>query len=148
MSRDAIERLVHRYSDAVVQRDVEQWAATWAPDAVWDLGKGRRVEGRHAIREMWATAMTRFEAVVQLVANGDARLDEAAGTGTGRWYLHEAMRRSDGTNALMLGHYDDTYARIDDEWLFASRELTPHYQGPADLSGAFHSAAGDEPVGE
>ncbi|MDG2028967.1 MAG: nuclear transport factor 2 family protein [Acidimicrobiales bacterium] len=140
MSRDAIERLVHDYSDAVVHRDFGQWGSTWAPDGVWDLGKGRRVEGREAILEMWTGAMTRFTAVIQTVFNGAAELDEESGTGTGRWYILEAMQRSDGTNSMMLGHYDDSYVRVDGQWLFASRELTPHYQGPGDLSGDFHNA--------
>ena len=50
MSRDAIARLVHDYSDAVVHRNLDQWAGTWAPDAVWDLGKGRRP----LTSEMWS----------------------------------------------------------------------------------------------
>lgn len=140
MSRDHIEDLVHRYSDAVVHRDRDQWAATWAPDAVWDMGRGRRVEGREAISDLWATAMATFAAVVQTCLNGTAELDEEAGTGTGRWYILEAMRRSDGNNDQMIGHYDDTYVRLDGRWHFASRELTVHYRGATDPAGTFTNA--------
>jgi hypothetical protein len=139
MSRDSIEHLVHRYSDAVVHRDVEQWSSTWAEDAIWDLGRGRRVEGRDSIVELWFGAMDRFQAVVQTVLNGSVELDETAGTGSGRWYVHELMRRADGTNDLMVGHYDDLYVQVGNEWLFAARELTPHYQGPPDLTGTFRA---------
>jgi len=137
MSRDNIADLVHRYSDAVVHADRDQWAQTWAADAVWDLGKGRRVEGRDAILEAWISAMTRFDAVVQTVMNGTADLDETAGTGSGRWYIHEVMQRSSGDRTLMVGHYDDRYVRTDEGWRFAERSLEQHYAGPADLGGKF-----------
>jgi hypothetical protein len=42
----AIQRLVHRYVDAVVHRDGVRWGDTWADDATWDLGRGRLVEGQ------------------------------------------------------------------------------------------------------
>lgn len=135
-----IRDLVHRYSDAVVHADRDQWAGTWAADAVWDLGRGRRVEGRDAILEAWITAMTRFDAVVQTVMNGTADLDETAGTGSGRWYIHEVMQRSAGDRTLMVGHYDDRYVRTADGWRFAERSLVQHYAGPADLSGTFFGA--------
>jgi hypothetical protein len=140
MSRDSIEHLVHRYSDAVVHRNAEQWSSTWAEDAIWDLGHGRRVEGRDSIVELWFGAMDRFQAVVQTVLNGSVELDETAGTGSGRWYVHELMRRADGTNDLMVGHYDDLYVLVDNVWLFGARVLTPHYQGPPDLTGTFRGA--------
>ena len=140
VAMDAIRNLVHRYSDAVVHGDQDQWAATWAADAVWDIGKGRRVEGRDAIRDMWVSAMTRFEAVVQTVMNGHTDLDLEAGTGTGRWYLHEVMQRRGGERGLMVGHYDDRYICTADGWRFAERSLTTHYTGAPDLSGEFRAA--------
>jgi ketosteroid isomerase-like protein len=139
-SREAIEDLVHRYADAVVRRDPEQWGATWAPDAVWDLGRGRRMEGRDAIREFWNGAMDGFKAVVQNVVNGTADLDESAGTGTGRWYILEHFKRVDDVPGILLAHYDDVYTLVDGEWLFASRDLVIHYGGPPDLSADFQNA--------
>jgi len=140
MSRDAIEDLVHFYSDAVVRRDAAQWSSTWAEDAVWELGKGRRVEGRDNIVALWNSAMAGFAAVIQNVVNGTAALDTAAGAGSGRWYIMEHWQRADDSRGILLAHYDDTYTRVDDKWLFASRELVIHYGGPADLSGPFQNA--------
>ena len=142
MSRDDIEDLVHRYSDAVVHANRDQWSETWSDDAVWDMGKGRRVEGREAILELWLTAMERFDAVVQTVMNGAVDLDERAGAGTGRWYIHEVMQRSSGERSLMVGHYDDRYVRTNAGWRFAERSLVQHYSGPSDLSGSFRAADG------
>ena len=141
MSRDRIEDLVHRYSDAVVHRDAQQWASTWAPDGVWDLGGGRRVEGRDAIVEQWHESMARYPVVVQTVLNGAVELDEDAGTGSGRWYLQEIERRIDGEALVMAAQYDDTYVRVDGAWRFASRRLSIHYRGPADLTGTFAAEA-------
>lgn len=133
----AIQRLIHRYADAVVHRDGAQWGSCWADDASWDLGAGRLVEGRPAIVALWYKAMAGFASVVQLVHNGEvfagARPDEA----TGRWYIDERYRRADGTNGVLLAHYDDAYIRVDGRWLFARRFLQPHYSGAADLTDAF-----------
>jgi SnoaL-like domain len=142
MSRDPIEDLVHTYADAVVRRDPDQWASTWAEDAVWELGKGRRVEGRDGILALWNSSMDRFKAVIQNVMNGTADIDDAAGTGTGRWYIHEHWCRADDSRGVTLAYYDDTYTRVDGTWRFASRELVIQYGGPSDLSGTFLNAWG------
>jgi hypothetical protein len=135
-----ISDLLHRYADAVVRRDPEQWSSTWAVDAVWELGRGRRVEGREAILGLWNSAMDGFRAVIQNVVNHTVDLDEAAGTGTGRCYIMEHWQRVDDSRGILLAHYDDRYARVDGSWLFASRELVIHYGGPPDLSAPFQNA--------
>jgi len=140
MNCTPIHDLVHTYADAVVRRDAEQWAGTWAPDAVWELGKGRRVEGREAIVELWNSAMDGFHAVIQNVMNGTAQLDDATGTGSGRWYIHEHWNRVSDERGILLAYYDDTYTRVDGDWMFASRELVVQYGGPVDMSGTFQNA--------
>lgn len=136
----SVAGLVHRYADAVVHRNEEQWLATWAPDAEWELGPGRSLSGSDEIIEFWRGAMDRFASVVQTVLNGDADLDSAAGTGTGRWYIQEQFCRIDGTVGSMVAHYDDRYTLTDDGWRFGSRGLVIHYSGGPDLSGQFHNA--------
>ena len=79
--------------------------------------------------------MAKYQAVIQLVANGDA-----SGEGDraiGRWYVHEYNRRADGSGAILVAYYDDVYERSGGSWLFERRELTRLYQGPPDLQGAF-----------
>lgn len=137
--RDPIADLVHRYADAVVHHDDERWAATWAPDGMWKLGR-TEVNGRDAILETWRAAMAGFAAVVQTVQNGTYDLDERGGIGTGRWYVHEHFQRADGGRGVLLAHYDDRYVRVDGHWFFAARELRVHYGGPPDLSGTFLNA--------
>lgn len=138
--RDKIAGLVHRYADAVVRRDAEQWAACWADDGRWSLGAGREVTGRAAIVDLWNRAMGTLEAVVQNVYNGDVEID--GDRGNGRWYVQEHFRTAGGDAGILLAHYDDTYTAVDGRWQFASRALTIHYQGPPDLSAPFLNAAG------
>ena len=140
MSTQPINDLVHTYADAVVRRDAAQWSSTWAADAVWELGRGRRVEGRDAILALWNSAMDNFAAVVQNVVNGTAEIDLAAGAGAGRWYIIEHWQRADNSRGILLAYYDDTYVCVDGRWLFASRELVVQYSGPPDLSGVFQNA--------
>ncbi len=142
MARDPIAELVHLYADAVVHRNAEQWGATWAPDAQWALGRHGTMDGRDAIVGMWNKAMDGFNAVVQTVLNGTYELDDAAGTGTGRWYIQEGYQRVGGDVGILMAHYDDTYTKVDGRWLFASRDLVVHYGGPQDMSAPFLNAWG------
>lgn len=146
----AVQRLVHRYADAVVHADADQWGSCWAEDAVWDLGGGQPIEGRAAIVAAWSGVMQSMERVVHLVHNGDVFLPEEdrsgdrdgdgdgedrADTVTGRWYVTERYRTTSGADGVLLAHYDDTYVRTDGRWRFAARRLVAHQHGPADGSG-------------
>jgi ketosteroid isomerase-like protein len=133
--RDDISDLVHRYSDAVTRKDRTQWAATWAEDAWWDLGKGRFTRGRDNIVTYWENAVAGLIIAVQMVHNGSVTID--GNTASGRWYLSEHLERANGAKGMLLAWYDDTYVRVDGQWLFASRSLAALYHGPPDLSGAF-----------
>jgi hypothetical protein len=137
-ARSAIGDLVHRYSDGVTRRDGIQWSSCWAEDASWTLRSDRIAVGRDAIVEMWSRAMATLDGVVQIVLNG-AVCVEGPMAARGRWYICEYLRPVAGAPSMLLAHYDDTYLRPDDGWLFASRTLVPHYQGPPDLSGTFHA---------
>ena len=139
---DEIRTLLHRYADAVCRFDPDQWQSTWAPDGVWDMGH-TKVEGREDIGATWKKIMSGIPAVVHMYFNGTAELDEAAGTGTGRWYIGEYLHMPDGSTTAMYGYYDDQYTHVDGEWLFRTRTLTPLYRGPGDMSGTFTRAQTD-----
>lgn len=135
--REQIEELVHRYADAVVHRDGDQWGSTWAEDSTWVLGPGREVAGRKAILELWHGAMGRFAAVCQNVVNGAVTIDASGTSASGRWYIMEHFLRADGVPGILLAYYDDTYVLVNGSWVFASRRLTAQYQGKPDLSDKF-----------
>ena len=136
-----IAMLVHKYADAVVHRNGEQWSSTWSEDAVWDLGGGRLVEGLDAIKKLWYGAMTGFEATVQTVLNGGVDVDPSGDTASGRWYIQEQVVRSNGDRGILLAHYDDQYVKTTEGWKFSRRFLQSHYSGPQDLSGEFQCSA-------
>lgn len=120
---DPIRDLLARYADAVCGRDRTEWAATWVPDATWDLGGGREVTGLEAIVDLWQSAMDRYPSVEHRYEDNEASLDETTGTGRGRAHVHEITRTADGTVSEMRGHYDDEYRRTADGWRFARRTL-------------------------
>jgi SnoaL-like domain len=136
-SKELIAELVHRYADAVVHKDRQQWASCWAPDAHWDLGGGRRADGLEAIVAHWEESLEKIEMVVQTVFTGEVRT--TLKRGEGRWYITEHLRRRNGDVGLLLAYYDDTYVRIGRRWLFSSRRLTALYHGPPDLSAPFRA---------
>ena len=135
----AVQRLVHRYADAVVHRDAAQWGRCWAEDAQWDLGRGRHVEGRPAIVELWQSAMAGMAAVVQNVVNGDAWLRGRSGrhgptdggTSTSGSVVPTAWPASCWRTTTT------TTCASADGWLFTNRVLRVHYMGAPDLSADF-----------
>lgn len=133
----AIERLQHRYVDAVIHRNGVQWASTWSDDATWDLGHGRLVEGKPGIVGLWYKAMQGMHAVFQVVHTGDVRYGDTPDNAAGRWYINEWFRRADGSSNMLLAHYDDEYVKVAGEWLFSRRFLQSHYSGAADLTAEF-----------
>lgn len=141
VAHSEISQLVHRYADAVIHRNGAQWTSTWADDAVWDLGRGRLVEGIDAIKELWYGAMGGFEATVQTVLNGSTDLGDDGVTATGRFYIQEHVIRANGETSILLAHYDDAYRVVDGQWRFSRRFLQPHYAGPPDLSAPFQCSA-------
>ncbi len=140
--RSSIADLVHSYSDAVVRRDVNQWASTWQDEAKWILPGSRVSVGKAAIVELWTAAMDRFDAVFQVVHNGSVVLSQGEGQGLsqkaiGQWYVHEYFRKRTGEVGILLARYDDEYQAVAGVWRFTSRSLVVTYQGPPDLSGPF-----------
>jgi hypothetical protein len=134
--RQPIAELVHRYCDAVVRQDREQWGNTWSEDSVWELGPNRVLEGRGPIIAHWQESIARNEVVVHQAANGHVGSTSET-TAEGRWYITEHLKRRTGELGMLLAWYDDTYVCEDGSWLFASRRLTPIYRGPPDLSGTW-----------
>ncbi len=131
----AIRELCERYVDAVNRRDAADWGATWAADAVWDLGRGP-VCGRENIIATWEAAMAGFPHVIMWVHSGVVESvdgDQASA----RWYHQEVLDIKDGSRMVGMGVYRDKLVRIDGEWRFSERRYDLLYFGAPDLSGNF-----------
>lgn len=139
----AIQRFLGGAADAVTRRDLDKFAACWAPDGVWNVGLHRgSFEGRDTIIENMRTIMDSIEAIVQTVENGDAWYAEGgADVVNSRFYITELVRRPSGESMLLRFFYADRLVRDGDSWLFSERVLNPLYVGPYDLSGPFQSSA-------
>ena len=129
-----LRNLMARYVDAVNRYDGNAWIATWADNSCWHL-MGTAVEGKDAIRALWEQMMSNFE--IAVLFPNSCLFDIDGHTATGHWYLHEYSRDLQGNASAILSRYLDSYAKVEDEWLFTSRQYDIIYNGPADLSGPF-----------
>ncbi len=115
----ALRNLMATYVDAVIKRDASSWGATWAENAEWNL-LGNLVTGRDNIVGLWQQIMSGFELAImqpsisQFVVLGD--------TATGYWYLQEFTKDFEGNTATLYSRYNDTYVKIDGQWLYQSRQ--------------------------
>lgn len=130
----ALRNLMARYVDAVNRYDADAWIATWAEDSVWNL-LGNPVTGRENILGLWQQMMATFEFALLLPSS--CLFEVTGDSATGHWYLQEYSRDLEGNAGALVSRYDDTYTRVDGEWLFASRAYSFIYNGPPDLSGDF-----------
>jgi len=128
----AIQRVAADYADAVCRRDEAAWAATWAADCRWELSGGRTSVGRDATVLLWREAIARYPWVAQVVTGCLVEVADGGSTATAVTYVLELNRLLDGSGALHLGHYADTFVKVDGRWVFSERRLHLLYRGPLD----------------
>ncbi len=127
----AIRDLQARYCDAVNRRDAVAMEQTWAKESVWGF-LGKPIEGRDNIISFWKQAMAGFPKILQFYWPAGLKID--GDTGTGRWYLQEIVVDTKGNPLQFYGVYNDTYGKIDSEWLFTMRRFDLIHQGPGPLT--------------
>ena len=123
-----INELIARYNVAIDTGDAEGWAATFAPDGVFD-GIVGRFEGREQIeafaRRYWEDPQYEdFRACQHWVNNVliDGEGDEATLRAD-----HQMVRPTPtGGEILLVAFYDDRLRRIDGHWLFSRRCVRAH----------------------
>jgi hypothetical protein len=121
----AVRALVGRYADAVNLADADMWGSTWADEGEWHI-MGRDIAGREALVDFWRAAMAGFEAVIQMVAQGQVGAD--GHRAIGRWTIWEVGRKA-GQGTFTVGCYEDRYVKESGEWRFAARRFTATYRG-------------------
>ncbi len=128
--RLAIRELMDTYSDAVNRIDAEDWAATWAEDAVWslpDYPEIGEIQGRAAIKTAWVEAMKGYPGIVFVTTPGAITIDGSRATG--RSYTSEVYDH-DGNTKRDRGRYEDAFVKIDGQWLVSRRSFrNTHRQG-------------------
>lgn len=135
--RWALSDLVARFDDAVNRRDVAEFAALWAEDAVWEIGNPLRlrVAGREAIVELWSRQLGKVEWLFRGSFAGVLQVESEDQAG-GRWPCIETGAWTDGRGYDNRSYYDDTYVKSAGRWLFARRRYVYLWLSEATVGGA------------
>ncbi|MFM7045031.1 MAG: TetR family transcriptional regulator C-terminal domain-containing protein [Ilumatobacteraceae bacterium] len=124
----ALRQLISRYCDAATRRDDAEFAAVWAPDAVWHVGS-KPIAGIEAIMSAKDRFVKGMKWFVQTAPNAVFEVDEANGTGRGRVTVIEQFQTAKGRTGTLVGTYHDVYRRTDGAWRFAERRLEVIHEG-------------------
>lgn len=139
--RMAIFDLVARFDDAVNRRDVEEFAALWAEEAVWQIGDPMQllVSGRGEIVETWRRMVAGTVWLFRGSFAGVVTLNGAYARG--RWPCVETgtFAKTDARDATGYDNraiYDDLYVKRGDRWLFLHRRYVYLWLSSDTLPGA------------
>lgn len=130
--RVAIRELLDSYAHAVMTRDAQAWAQTWAEDGYWalpefpDLGG---FSGRTAIVAAWTESMKRYglagatRPMIYVAHPGEIHVEGDRARAIS--YTSEIFDDpASGKTMRLRGRYVDELARIEGAWRFTRREYT------------------------
>jgi hypothetical protein len=126
--------------------DGDALAALFTADAVWDAGAHRGVfRGRQAIRDFFDTISATIPYAAHLVTNPLIEVEGAEATGNWRMLMPCMLREGDANvAAFQVAEYEETYRRINGEWLIASLKIrlrrlvvpAAEWKDPSDSAGS------------
>lgn len=118
----ALRDLVACYADAVSRQDSAAVGECFALDGAWTVGGHGEPRGRDEIVAFLDGLLDSWDVIVHALLSGRVHLDPTDhDRATGRWYISEFGRRTDGTEVFFAGVYHDEYARDGGLWCFARR---------------------------
>jgi 3-phenylpropionate/cinnamic acid dioxygenase small subunit len=132
----AIENLVYAYAERIDAGDFAGVAALFAHGRI-EAAPGVVIEGAERVRKLYESTTRRYEdgtpRTRHLITNVAVEVDEEAGTATARSY-YTVLQQTDELplQAIIAGHYHDTFHRLADEWCFDTRTMFVDLKG--DLS--------------
>ena len=133
--RVQIEALRGEFTDAVMMRDYDRGASLFTPDGVVRIPHiNAELAGREQLRAGGERLQGLWEYFVQTTHPGTIQLD--GDTASGRAYISELMRFSDGTSELNYAIYHDRYRRTSDGWKFTERIYEVRYLDHSPLAGS------------
>ena len=130
-NREAIRDLARRYAHCVWQKDTRAAVDLFTEDGEMDLGDRPVIKGRDALRAAYERMLV--DTLQPFVHNHVIDLHGESATGTCYLDLRGVV---DGKRMIGIGHYDDRYARVGEQWKFRSRKLTMRYFVPVGESPA------------
>ncbi|WP_029136967.1 nuclear transport factor 2 family protein [Nakamurella lactea] len=133
--RVEIEALRGEFADAGMTHDFDRLAGLFTRDGVWQIpGANLHIVGRTKIRAEIERLQGAWEYFLQNTHPGTIQLD--GDTATGRAYVMEIGRFTDGTSLQNYGVYHDRYRRTGDGWRFAERSYQVRYFDQTPLAGS------------
>ena len=127
---EALKVLKSRYAEYCDDNyNPDLLASLFTQDAIWDGGALGRVEGRDAIRELFAGAPAMLSFAIHHVTNPALEVD--GDHCTGHWLLWQPCTLAAGDQAVWIaGNYRDEYRRVDGKWLFSKVTFRPTMMSP------------------
>lgn len=123
---EEIRQLKARYCRLLDSKDWAAWRTLFAEDFISDTSEagGRLITGAddfvQSIREHLGKPS---QPTVHQVHSPEITLTSAT-TATGVWAMQDVVRLAPGVNLLGYGHYHETYAKVDGQWVIRTSRLT------------------------
>jgi 3-phenylpropionate/cinnamic acid dioxygenase small subunit len=111
----AIQQLPIRYAMAVDERDLDSWVELFTPD----VQVGRDARGREALRATIASMTSQFYRSIHQIVGHRIELVDGENA-TGNVYCRAEHEVGDEWIVMAI-RYDDTYRKVDGQWLFSRR---------------------------
>ncbi|MFD4988646.1 nuclear transport factor 2 family protein [Streptomyces sp. NPDC058372] len=137
LAERACERLIVEFVRRLDLGEPGEVAELFTDDGVWEWAAGeRRIEGRKALRAYFGGRPD--DRLSRRVATNILVTPTSATTATATSYF--TTYRVDGHTGgpvpsrppVQVGHYEDTFRRVDGEWLLRSRATFLAFAGPTD----------------
>jgi hypothetical protein len=128
--RLAVRELVDAYAHCADRRDIDGQKSLFTEDThfvVYMEGQGSEptqvLDGREALTPVF-DGLNRYQATMHFNGQSTIALDGDRATGESYCIAHHLFTE-DGERKLMVAwlRYDDTFVRVDCDWLFAERNL-------------------------
>ncbi len=129
----AIQQAISAWSEATGRGALEEAAATFTPDGIWEIPGGAQFQGHAKIKEGILGFITPMEFLMQM--NAPAVIKISGDTATARSVIREAGRAKGASEGWeIFGYYADKLVRTKDGWKFTHRVF--ELKGSAKLNGA------------
>jgi hypothetical protein len=121
--REQLKELRYEYCYRMDNLEPDRFAALFTTDAEYDITDVATGRGREGLRDLiehlrgWE-----FDSMAHMCTNPVIEVD--GDEASGRWYYTVMVAHGDGTTELGQGSYDETYRRVDGEWLIDTTDVT------------------------
>ena len=117
----ALRQLIAAVADAQLRGDQTTWLAQWATNGQLQLADGTTAKGTEELAGLFSKHFSAERWTLQSPEIIVVRVDEAAGSATGRVTVTERFQRRNGSLGSRIAVLHDRYDRTPGGWLLATR---------------------------